>query len=536
MKKFSLIVFICSLMVILFTGCSNNETSQEEAEDGVVHLTGIILKHPLTKDVNDIEWLKEAEDRAGVSIEWEEVTADWDQKKGAMLAGSDIPDLIVGPNAITDADFARFTGLFQDLTELIDDHAPNVQKMFDEKPETKIIATQLDENIYGLPKYQRFWPDTGTRQFINQEWLDNLGLDMPTNWDELHEVLLAFKEQDANGSGNPNDEIPMDFAPVGTGGFGFFHPTVLLGSTGMTISGGGGQGYFVEDSEVKNFFVDERYKEHVQFLNRLWADGLINSEVFTQEYTTYQSLGRGDGSTAKVGFTFGWEKTDRFGNELASQYTSMPQIAASANQTEDLSWTYDYNELNYGVNMVQMSSATENKEAAMRFINELYDPAVSMQVLFGSLGTNIEDNGDGSYTVLPPEDEQMDPGTWKWTTTWADNGPMYISDSLDLILGEDMQDVLGQTEPLNDVLSNIDTLTDVYPGIFIKYSDEDNNQMSLINTDFMNLAMAKYSQWITEGGIENEWDAYVAEIERIGLQTNLDIMQRYYDDYIQSIE
>ncbi|GAE32249.1 hypothetical protein [Halalkalibacter hemicellulosilyticus] len=359
---------------------------------------------------------------------------------------------------------------------------------------------------------------------------------MPTNWDELHEVLLAFKEQDANGSGNPNDEIPMDFAPVGTTGFGFFQPTVLLGSTGMTISGGGGQGYFVEDSEVKNFFIDERYKEHVQFLNRLWADGLINSEVFTQEYTAYQSLGRGDGSTAKVGFTFGWEKTDRFGNELASQYTSMPPIAASSNQIEDLSWTYDYNELNYGVNMVQMSSATENKEAAMRFINELYDPEVSMQVLFGSLGTNIEDHGDGSYTVLPPEDEQMDPGTWKWTTTWADNGPMYISDSLDLTLGEDMQDVLRQTEPLSDVLSNIDTLTNVYPGVFIKYSDEDNNQMSLINTDFMNLAMAKYSQWITEGGIENEWDAYVEEIERIGLQTNLDIMQRYYDDYVQSIE
>ncbi|GAE32248.1 hypothetical protein [Halalkalibacter hemicellulosilyticus] len=175
MKRYSLIVFLCSLMVISFTGCSNNETSQEESEDGVIHLTGIILKHPLTKDVNDIEWLKEAEDRAGVSIAWEEVTADWDQKKGAMLAGSDIPDLIVGPNAITDADFARFTGLFQDLTQLIDDHAPNVQAMFEEKPETKIIATQLDGNIYGLPKYQRFWPDTATRQFINQEWLDNLG-------------------------------------------------------------------------------------------------------------------------------------------------------------------------------------------------------------------------------------------------------------------------------------------------------------------------------------------------------------------------
>ena len=42
------------------------------------------------------------------------MTADWDQKKGALLAGGDVPDLIIGPNAITDADFAQFPGLFQD--------------------------------------------------------------------------------------------------------------------------------------------------------------------------------------------------------------------------------------------------------------------------------------------------------------------------------------------------------------------------------------------------------------------------------------
>ena len=111
--------------------------------------------------------------------------------------------------------------------------------------------------------------------------------------------------------------------------------------------------------------------------------------------------------------------------------------------------------------MVVMSAKTKNKEAAMRFINELYNPQVSMQVLFGSIGPNIKDNGDGSYSVLPPADPKMDPGTWKWTSSMADAGPMYIADSLNLNLGKDMQEVLTQSEPLKNALS-VDLKKDVF--------------------------------------------------------------------------
>ena len=36
---------------------------------------------------------------------------------------------------------------------------------------------------------------------------------MPTTTEELREVLRAFKEQDANGNGDPNDEIPLSGSP-----------------------------------------------------------------------------------------------------------------------------------------------------------------------------------------------------------------------------------------------------------------------------------------------------------------------------------
>ncbi|GGN97056.1 extracellular solute-binding protein [Saccharibacillus kuerlensis] len=536
MRKKTATLAILALGAGLLSGCGgSNEGSSESGQttpDGKVKLTALMTKHPLTQEFSKMQWLQEAEERAGVDIEWQEVSADWDQKKGALLAGGDVPDLIIGPNAITDADYAQFPGLFEDLTPLIASNAPNVQKMFEEKPETKAIATQLDGKIYGLPKYQRFWPETTTRQFINKQWLDNLGLKEPTNWDELYEVLLAFKEQDANGNGNPNDEIPMDFAPSGTGGFGAFMPTVLLGSQGITLTDNSGQGYFVEDGQVKNFFIDERYKDLVAFLHKCYAAGLINTEVFTQDYTKYQSVARGSGDTAAVGFTWGWEVTDRVGNALAPQYESLAPLKESASSTDELSWTYDYNSLNYGVNMVSLASTSKNKEAAVKFINELYDPEVSMQVLFGSIGTNIKDNGDGTYEVLPPEDSAMDPGTWKWTTTWADNGPMYIADSLELTLGTDMQSVGSQTEPLQDVLDSIDKEKDVLPSMFIKYSVEDNNAMSLNNTAMLSLTMSKWAEWITKGGVEEQWAGYVDNVKKTGIDRNIEIIQKYYDEYM----
>lgn len=536
--------FLAGLLALVFSaaaisGCSggnsNTETNAGTADSGntakKVKLTAIMTKHPLTQEFANIQWLQEAEERAGVEIEWQEVTADWDQKKGTLLASGDIPDLIVGVNSITDADFSQFPGLFQDMTELIQEYGPNVQAMFDAKPETRVIATQLDGKIYGLPKYQRYWPETTTRQYINQQWLDNLGLQMPTTWDELYDVLKAFKDNDANGNGDVNDEIPMDFAPTGTVAFGAFMPTVLLGSEGITLTDNSGLGYFVEDGQVKNFFTDERYKRLVEFLSKCFSAGLINPEVFTQDYTKYQSVARGNGETAAVGFTWGWEVTDRVGNALAPQYTSMSPLKVSADSTVQNSWSYDYNSLNYGVNAVQMSAASKNKEAAMRFINELYNPEVSMQVLFGSLGTNIGDNGDGTYSILPPEDPAMDPGTWKWTSSWADNGAMYISDSLKLTLGTDMQSVGQQTEPLQAALDSIDKDKDVLPSMFIKYSAADNNTMSLNNTSMISLALSKWSQWITKGGIDSEWDEYVKNIEKTGVSKNIEIIQKYYDEY-----
>ena len=292
-----------ALACCMAAGSQTPAFAQENEE--TVELTALISKHSLTKDVNEMEWLTELEAQNGVSVEWQQITADWDQKKSVMFAGGDIPDILF--KATTTSDFATYNGLFEDLAPYIDNgQMPNVAKMFEDHPELRALSTDENGAIYGIPNYRSIWPTTNRVMYINQTWLDNLGLEVPTNMDELEEVLIAFKEGDPNGNGDTTDEIPFDF-----NGF----PTFLLACFGVPLMNES-DGYYVENGEVKNYRVDERYKVFMEWLQQLYGEGLINEEVITQDYSKFQSLARGEGTTAKVGVTLGWESGDRFGTHL----------------------------------------------------------------------------------------------------------------------------------------------------------------------------------------------------------------------------
>lgn len=516
---------------LALTGCSGTESEEKSGGGTGNTLRVLVVKHALTGPMKDMGWVADLEKKANVKITWEEVSADWNEKKSTMLAAGDIPDLIVGTNSISSTDLATFGTLFEDLSDDLD-KMPNVKAMFGAKPELKAMATQSGGEIYTTPGYKRFWPQTVTHQYINKNWLDNLGMKVPTTWDELYEVLVAFKEKDTNGDGDPNDEIPMDWSPVGTDGFGYFQPSVLLGSLGLPISGGGGQGYFVQDGKVGNFLVDERYRKVVEFLHKCYAAGLISKNVMTQDYSAYQSVGRGKGDVAKVGFSWGWTASDRFGAELAEQYTATAPLLAEAGQTEPVTWTYDSNGENYPANQIAVSAEAANKDAALRAVDAFYDQDISLQVLFGEFGQNITKEGDKKYKVLPPADGKSDPSSWKWTTTLADNGPTWIRDDIEVTLPTDLQEAVDQSEPLLPAIKNMDLKRDVFPWQFIQMSTEDLSSTSLNNQTILNITQTKFAQWITKGGVAEQWDAYVKQVTGSGLQANIDILQRYFDKYV----
>lgn len=502
--------------------------------DGKVKLTALFNKHSLTQDVNDMQWLKELEEKCNVEIEWEQISADWDQKKSAMFASGNIPDLIFKGTA--DSDYVQYKGLFEDMSPLIEEHAPNIQAMFSDHPEIKQLATTTSGEIYGIPSYKSVWPYSTASMFINKQWLDNLGLEVPTNWDELEQVLLAFKNEDANGNGDTTDEIPMDFNIFNWE----YSPKILLGSLGIQLTNNATDGYFAEDGKIKSYFTDDRFKTLLEFLQKLNSEGLISKEAFTQDYSKYQSVARGSGKDAKVGFTWGWESGDRFGNEIKDQYITMKPLAYSADSDYDLKYINDKYYQNYQPNAVAMSANCKNKEAAMKFIDAFYNPEESIQVLWGGMNDTdkgIKKNDDGSYEVLPPADSSLDPGSWKWTKTFADNGPYYIKDGMNITLGEDMRTVTEEKQVYEEYWDKVDPKSNEYPQTFMKYSEEDTNTLAMNQANIINIFEQQTASWVTgKGDIDKEWGAYVESLNSAGIIQNLEIRQKAYDDYLKSLK
>lgn len=522
---------------------ANAGAKDSSAAGDKVKLKALFIAHPLTKDVDDMKWLQEMEDEAAVDVEWEVIRADWDTVKSTRFASGDIPDILF--NATLDSDYTKYNGLFLDLTQYIsEEKTPNIQAMFAEEPDTKVLATTMEGKIFGTPKFQGKWPSTNTVMFINKVWLDNLGLQVPTTYTEFRNVLTAFKENDANGNGDPNDEIPLDYNAYGGNNAWFnsaYSLTNLIGSMGIQLTNWGVDAYFAEDSQVKCYAVDERYKLWMEYIADLYANGLINPNALTNDYSAFQSLSRGDeNGNPVVGCVFGWEETDKFGPELYSQYVPVPALEYDINcepGTYDTRWRDDYTGLNMSSNRACISAKCENPEAAMAFIDRFYDQTHSVEALFGGVSDGcIEVTGDNSYKVLDPLDPNTDPGTWKWTSTFADNGPMYIRRSSEIEMAQDMTFALKERETYNDVITKA-SVSDTYPQMFMKYTEDDLNTMALTQANINNLIDNQWSLWMTgEQDIESTWDAYVESVNSAGLPQILKIRQASFDEYLKNVQ
>lgn len=114
------------------------------------------------------------------------------QKMSVLMASGNFPDMVGLGGA--DANFFKWAkaGAFLPLNQYIDKYP-----VFKKIPQRIWKAVSFNGKIYGIPQY--FPTKYGNTPIIRKDWLDKLGLKMPTNYDELLKVADAFTTQDPNG-------------------------------------------------------------------------------------------------------------------------------------------------------------------------------------------------------------------------------------------------------------------------------------------------------------------------------------------------
>lgn len=340
MKKTGTLLMAVALTVSMLTGCGNAGTGSTSAgsedtvepsdgsqtggaaEAGDIELwssnTGFL---PVEKDSETYNFYKEL---TGVGIvqpyvEWNSGD-NYQQQLNLKISAGEMPDIFLPVNGM-ETDLIK-NGALMDLTDILPEKAPHLWETVPE--EVWNIVKSYDPSgegkIYGVPNVRSFLLYSG---LIRQDWLDNLGLNMPTTQEEFVEVLRAFKNNDPNGNGSA-DEIP-------TGGRQDAKwMDQLYAMYGIAMQEGSPD-WDIYDGELTYSAVTQNMKDALAFIRDLYAEGLLDPETLLNDKAGWE----GKVTSDKVGVCFHWGETaTAFAESMEvatgtkAQWVSLPAISA----------------------------------------------------------------------------------------------------------------------------------------------------------------------------------------------------------------
>jgi len=494
------------------TAGSFNATGLPVVND-TIQLRIPIIKAHYHNDINEMVTIQSLEEKTNIDVEWEQVPSEsWSERKNLMFASGEYPDAFF--NGLTTQDVVNYgsQGVLIPLEDLIDQYAPNIKKIFDENPRVRQMATAPDGHIYSVPWFEdKSFFEYRNTFLINKTWLDALGLQVPTTTDELIDVLKAFKERDPNGNGQA-DEIPATFRH-NTTTQGYYE---LYGAFGLADAL---TGFSVRDGKVVFEPTLPEYKEAIAFLHRLYGEGLIDPETFTQN--SEQLISKTKSETPIVGLIASFNGTYELGDRVG-EYVAVPALKGP---NGDQLWRRQDNRII--LNFFSITSANEHPEATMRLVDTMNEPRTALEFKMGPFGTHMREKDNGMIEVLPPQ-EGMDTSHWIGSVTPSTALPLLVSKEWIEKIEKTTSDQLRQS--FYEIYKpHIVPEEMTYPNMYV--TEEQNQRLSVLGTDIMTYVRQTEARWIVEGGVEQDWEKYLQDLTNMGLSEMMDIKQAAYDTF-----
>ncbi|MBN2980440.1 MULTISPECIES: extracellular solute-binding protein [Cohnella] len=544
-KTFSSFLATGLTLAIVLAGCSggNAEPSSSApagsnaapASAEALNPTGFpIVNEPLTltamvqlspaqpSEWNEIRVWQEYEKMTGIHIEWDEYSsADITEKRNLALASDELPDMFYRVK-MPDNDIDKYgaEGSFLKLNDLIDQYAPNFKAILDKYPDVKKGIATADGSIYALPNLTASPSIEITKKlFLNQSWLRATGKASPTTTDELYEVLKAFRDQDPNGN-RQTDEIPMTADSLDD------LVLVLRGAFGLGNRGVGNVNWDADPASGELRFIpaSDGYKELLAYLNKLYAEKLIDPEIFTNEGT--KVLAKNEEN--RVG-SFSFSNIVARANSNADDYAGLD--TALEGPKGDKLFTSARGPIgSRGAFLI--GKTNENPEATMRWIDYFYSEEGIRMLYLGIEGESYRKNADGSYEFLPeivnniPEGSSFDQVVSKYVP--------YAGGSLPtLILEEYFKG--GETEPAaKQAAENLRPYLPEELWAPFSFTEEEAAEKLALEADIYGYVTQRTAEFVQGKASLDEFDAYVEQLEKMGLSRLTEIYEAAYTRYRES--
>jgi len=384
------------------------------------------------------------EELADVDLEFQWIPdASRDEKLSAALASNTLADIVTLPGGgITTVVRALTSGQFWDIEEYLGDF-PNLSQI-----DPQIIeAAKIDGHLYGVPAQK---PKARYGVLVRQDWLDNLGLEVPHTIEELSDVARAFTNDDPDGNGKDDTT-------------GFYDRSESFDVGFRSLSGYFGAGSVFEltdDDEVVAAYGTDAFKEAMEWYRGLYEDGAVNGDFVTvQKQNQQDGVAQGKGGIVVTGLF------------EAKNYAA---LAKSSNPDSPMAWalindiTYDdvprriLTDTNggmggwYAIPKSQVKTEEELREVLGVLDSLLTEEAFSLMTN-GIEGTHFEFDDQGSVTILDQTlwEQQVQPFsssrmsetiiTYPSTLEYVDEGNEKIAENADYAVINVAQSLTSET-------------------------------------------------------------------------------------------
>lgn len=521
------------------------ETTAEPEQNGILNTEGLypITKEPITISMvtgrqpngGDAEnmwffkWIKEK-----TNIEFEVTRIDesaWIEQKNILFASGNLPDIFLHSTFTADdiSKFGQVGKQFIPLNDLIDAYAPNIKKVFEEKPEVRAAVTSPDGNIYSLPSVFEYQSYNFPRTWIHSSWLEQLNLEEPETLDDLYNVLKAFKDGDPNGNGAA-DEIPFS----GSWEQGHHERTIVLAALGfntdapMTLS--------VKDGRVLLPEADPLYAEYLKFMHTLNVEGLMDKEIFTQTQVQAQAKA----SQNIVGLMLEGAP-NIISPDHWQEYSALKPLVSEWNQ--DAMWP-DAPPVTIGRFMITREA--EHPEAAIRFADLFFTEEFSSMFWTGPKKGSADEMGYAGWT-LNENNQQV----YEFPEGIANNFDYFnylspingykLGIVYDAALFSKVNNVeVKLAEAAAYWRSSMDEkvvphLVAEFPAVYLSEVDSiRSNELYTPISDYIKTMEAKFitgNEPLTAENLDN----YFNELKQLGVEEYVQIYQNAYNDYAKSL-
>ncbi|MDN4600337.1 ABC transporter substrate-binding protein [Paenibacillus sp. F6_3S_P_1C] len=287
MRKIAKCSVALALSLSLLAGCSSgnesvegNEGSDSDTSPMTLTFFGADSNANWNKMQDDVG--KEITKQTGITLDAEFAVSDPAQRLALIAASGDYPDLI-SPKG--DLDKLVDAGAMLDLTDLIEQHAPNIKKLFGDQIK-RLRYSNDDPSIYVIPTYSaidgvNFVAGAGFE--LQHRAVKEAGYPQINTLQDYENVIRSYLEKhptDENGNKNIGMTLNADD----------WHIQITVTNPAAETTGKSGDGeYYIDPNtnEATYHFRTEGEKEYFQWLNHMYNTGLLDQESFVQKNDQY---------------------------------------------------------------------------------------------------------------------------------------------------------------------------------------------------------------------------------------------------------